>query len=209
MAEGDIWVTKFIDDSSFVKGTKFDPSEPARVAMREGREVSQEDLPLKIHARYKDEDFADLKEIVIGGGGVKVSTRIAEIFQSFNLGQMRLLPMRFFFYDRETPARDGYFILFQLEKRKFVIPEESKGIRPPVRIRQIKNPGPPTFWNYPPEPKDGDIAIVPRELNGLDFWVDPTVIGSVFMSDPLAQALKDAGYASLFKFRKCKVVRMH
>jgi len=63
------------------------------------------------------------------------------------------------------------------------------------------------MWKLPFVPKDYDMAVTKAALVGPDLWIDPLVRKALFLSDPLAQALKAAKLTRPFGLRKCRVIR--
>ncbi|TLP61448.1 hypothetical protein FEE96_14490 [Parasedimentitalea maritima] len=210
MAEGDIWVSNVLNNSSLVIGTNIDREEPAWKTIAQGKKPADEELPIRIYAMYKDQAFTKkFPELFEGGGGTKISPQLEGIFRKFDLGASWICPAQLFLYDRATPVDHQFSIYGGREKLQFLIPEESEGLRGYPVTRQQPNPPPPDVWEMPWELKDNDIAIAPRDLGGLDIWYDPKLHGAMFFSDSLKQALCDGGYARLFKFYKCKVIAVH
>ncbi|WIY26504.1 hypothetical protein [Parasedimentitalea psychrophila] len=210
MAEDDIWVSNVLNNSNLVIGTDIDREEPAWVTIGKGEKPAQADLPIRIYAMYKDQTFTKkFPDLFDGGGGTKISPPLEAIFRKFNLGSSWICPAQLFLYDRMTLVDHTFSIFAGWETLQFLVPEESEGLRGYPVTRQQPNPPPPDVWGVPWELKDGDIAIAPRDLDGLDFWYDSRLRGAVFFSDPLKQSLCDGGYCRLFKFRKCKVIAVH
>lgn len=210
MAEGDIWVSNVLNNSSLVIGTNIDREEPAWKTIAQGKKPADEELPIRIYAMYKDQAFTKkFPELFEGGGGTKISPRLEGIFRKFNLGASWICPAQLFLYDRATPVDHQFSIYGGWDKVQFVVPEESRDLQGGVVTRSRPNPPPPEVWGMPWELKDGDIAIAPRDLGGLDIWYDSKLRGALFFSDPLKQALCDGGYARLFNFYNCRVIAVH
>ncbi|MCP4195177.1 MAG: hypothetical protein GY768_31640 [Planctomycetaceae bacterium] len=210
MADGYIWVSNVLNDSSLVVGTDVDSEESARKSIFKREYPANKDLPARLYAHYKDEAFdKGLPELFTGGGGTKISPKLADIFRQFNLGSGRTCPLKLYLHDRKTPVDLEIFLLYWWEQRQFLDLEKSIGLRGRRPSRVQPNPPPPDKWGVPWELSDGDIVIAPRDLGGLDFWYDTKLRGALFFSNRLCQALRDAGYARLFKFRKCTVLPVH
>ena len=210
MAEGDIWVSNVLNNSSLVIGTNIDREELAWKAIAQGGKPSDVELPIRIYAMFKDQTFTKkFPELFEGGGGTKISPQLEGIFRKFNLGSSWICPAQLFLYDRATPVDHQFSIFAGWDKLQFLVPEESRDLQGGVVTRSRSNPPPPEVWGMPWELKDDDIAIAPRELGGLDIWYDSKLRGALFFSDRLKQALCDGGYARLFKFCKCKVIAVH
>jgi len=210
MADGDIWISGVLKESRLVVGTDVDAEEPAWQSIFRKEYPDEEGLPARLYAHEKDETFEKrLPELFTGGGGIKISSHLAAIFRRFNLGSGEVCPARLYLHDRITPENHDVFLLFLWEQRQFLDVESSIGLLGYPVTRRQPNPPPPDAWGMPWEPKSGDIAVAPRGLDGLDFWYDPNLRGALFFSDLLRQALRDAGHAELFKFRKCRILTAH
>ncbi len=176
-----------------------DSSEPGWVSLRERQTVAEENLPLRIYADLKDETFQDLPEAFLGGGGLKLSGRIAAVLRQFDLGKGFLIPAQLYLYDRRTPVDQNYVIYGSYEIRDTFVPEQSREVRKPAH----RNVDPPLYWKMPWEPKDDDIAVRQAALQGADMWMDRMLFGAIFMSGPLVAALQAAGLAEIFSLTKC------
>ena len=210
MAEGDFWISAVLNDSSRVVGTDIDRSEPAWQAIRRGEVPAAEELPIRIYAMYRNQKFPKkMPELFEGGGGTKISPRLAAIFRRFNIGSTWICPAELYRHDRVTRVDRDFSIMAGWDKPNFLVEEESRGLKGRVVTRHRPNPPPPDVWRMPLDMKDGDIAIAPRQLDGLDLWYDPKLCGGLFFSDRLKAALCEGGYARLFKFRKCRVLPLH
>lgn len=128
-----------------------------------------------------------------------VSQRCADVLRRFDLGQGALHPVRVVQKDRTTPVAGHHWCLnFGNVKRCFL---------PAGSPRAIRNEGALTDMWFPPfAMKDGDIAVSASASTGPDIWIDPALKMAFFVSDPLASALKAAGAATPFGFRKCRLL---
>lgn len=68
-ASDEIWISNIFNDSTIVRGTDIDRSEPGWISLTERQSVSEADLPLNIYAHYKDETFRNLPPAFEGAGG--------------------------------------------------------------------------------------------------------------------------------------------
>ena len=70
-----------------------------------------------------------------------------------------------------------------------------------------KNDGYQAYWLYYEQYKSGAIALSERAVQcDLDLWHDPALIGSIFMSNALKQALDQAGMAPDWLFYQCQLI---
>lgn len=205
MAEGDFWVSAVLNETRYVVGTDRDSEEPAWKSIAQRELPAAEDLPARLYAVERDVKFEKrLPDLFTGRGGTKISSKLAEVFRPFNLGLGWMCPAKLYLYDRLTPTNHEFFLIMW-EARQLLDVENSVGLRGYSVTRHQPDPPPPDVWGMPWELNNGDIAITPRGLNGLDLWYDPKLRGGLFFSDRLCRALRDAGYSDLFKFRRCSV----
>lgn len=204
MAEGDVWISKFFSDMTYVRATEIDRDAPGWGDFKENRTPPPETLPLPIYASYMDETFQEFPPIFEGAGGTKISPAMAEVFRQFDLGRGGgIFPIQLYLHDRKTPAQAEYRLLVFREEKDGLIPEESQGLR---AGKYESNP--PTRWMMS-EVKNGDIAVRATARLGSDLWFDPQLPFALFMSDRLVQALKEVGFAKHFKPIRCRVVELH
>jgi hypothetical protein len=201
----EIWISNIFHDSTNVRGTDIDRSEPGWVALKERQSVSEAELPLNIYAHYKDETFRNLPPAFEGAGGLKLSDGIAAVLQQFDLGKAFLIPIQLYLHDRRTPVDKKYFIYASYERKDAFVSELSRD----VRTNPYDKTDPPPYWNMPWEPKDGDIAIREGAPEGADMWMDPKLFGSLFMKGQLVAALREAGYAKIFSLTRCRIILPH
>ncbi len=144
MADGYIWVSNVLNDSSLVVGTDVDSEESARKSIFKREYPANKDLPARLYAHYKDEAFdKGLPELFTGGGGTKISPKLADIFRQFNLGSGRTCPLKLYLHDRKTPVDLEIFLLYWWEQRQFLDLEKSIGLRGRRPSRVQPNPPPP------------------------------------------------------------------
>lgn len=210
MAEEDIWVSSVLNNSSLTVGTEINRDEPAWKAIEQGRDPLPEELPLRIYSRYRDETFEKkLPHLFFGAGGIKISPQLVSIFEQHDLGKKTMRPAQFFLNDRTTLANIQHSVFSTFEKRSFLLVDESKRLRGRTPNRHNPNPAPPEAWGMPYEMEDDDLAVMPASSNSLDLWCDTKTKGGLFFSDKLKQALCQEGFGRLFKFYRCRVLRMH
>jgi len=202
LVDDEIWISNIFHDSTNVRGTDIDRSEPGWTALRERQSVSEEELPLRLYADVRDETFSNLPPVFHGGGGLKLSSPVAAVLRQFDLGKAFLAPARLYLYDRRTPVDQEYFVYASYERKDAFVPELSRDVRRPSRQKD----DPPRYWKMPWEPKDGDIALREAALEGADMWMDPKLFGSLFMKGRLVASLQQAGFAKIFSLTRCRVV---
>lgn len=209
LAEGDVWISGFFSDSTYVHGVKVDWDSAGWREVAQKRHPPPETLPLPVYAEYQDDTLQDLPPVFQGGGGVNVCPAMADVFRQFDLvadgdGKGGVFPIQLFLYDRKTPVRTDYSVLvYGGFKLGSLIPEESKGLRAGKYASD-----PPQRWMLS-KIGDGDIAVCASVRSGSDIWFDPKLQSAVFMSDRLVHALKDAGFAKYFNPIRCRVIEIH
>jgi hypothetical protein len=110
--------------------------------------------------------------------------------------------MRVYLADRKTEvhADRGYHTLARYEVFKTLAPEESPALRP------IRYSNPPTNWQMPRPPKDGDVAVHARALDGPAIWHDPQLLQAFFFRGDVVAAMEEAGVAKPWRLIRCRVV---
>jgi hypothetical protein len=164
-----------------------------------GEPLGPECFPPEVFvAKGAKNNYESLPNIFFAGSYWIVSEAVAAVMRQFDLGNTNLYPVSVFRKDRQTPIGDTWFCLnFGNAKRAF-LGEQSTGA-------QKFGSGTTDRWNAPTILKDGQLAMTADALAGPDIWVDPRIFDLFFVSDRLAKALKHAGLASAFGFKKCKV----
>jgi hypothetical protein len=205
MKSDSVWVSTVKLDSSLVQLMSTDEDNALWAAIREARWPAAEDLPMKAWADSPQETFKDLPLLFMGGGGTSFTREIAAPLLRFDLGRTFVLPMRVYLADRKTEvhADRGYHTMPRYEVFKALAPEESPALRP--------NPysNPPTNWNLPWKPKDGDVAVHARALDGPAIWHDPQLISGFFFRGDVVAAMEEAGVARHWRLIRCRVIRLH
>ncbi len=123
-----------------------------------------------------------------------ISAEAADIFRRFNLGRTALYPARFYETDCETALPGEYFCISFGETKDGVIVERSDVEE---RYGRMQFPG-----------KAYETTFVLREtaLSGCDLWLDGVVEACCFMSERLADALREAGIDKAFELTRSPVV---
>ncbi len=197
-------MSPFFRDTRYVRGGKVDWEAPGWSEIKEKRLPPQETLPLTMYANEKGETYKNLQPAFSAGGGLNVCAPLADVFRRFDLGIGGVVPIQIFKFDRATLVDADYFLVTGIDQKEAFLPDESQNLFVGYRTTT-----PPTRWSMPLEPKDGDIAVSARACAGSDMWFDPKILSALFMSDRLAAALREAGFARLFNFVKCRIIPLH
>ena len=117
------------------------------------------------------------------------------------MGGGSLYPVKVFQKDKKTPVEGEYFCInFGAVKHAFV-PEESPSAK--------ENPYRKGYWKIGLLPQDDGIAVTSGALKGPDLWVDSGIHEALFASGRLVEAMKKAGVAKVFQWRRCRVISEH
>lgn len=127
-----------------------------------------------------------------------VSEHCAAVLRSHDLGGGALYYVEFLQMDRKTKVVGQYYALNIGNTKRTFVPELSSNAP--------QNPYSATLYQLWPIAGDGDIAVTKDALAGHDIWIEPTLSGSFFVSDKLANALRSAGCDKPFQLRRCRVV---
>ncbi|TCP43013.1 hypothetical protein [Rhodovulum marinum] len=200
MAQDRVWVSAIKTDSSLVKGLEKDESEPGWVALNERRDPAEQDLPVHLYGKYRDDPLKDLPPLFMGGSGISMSGQIAAPMLNFDLGRTLLLPLRILLADRTTEigAERAFYTIPRYHVFEALAPEDS----PALRQSEYDD----AQWLLPRAPKDGDVAVKPQALEAPAIWFDSRLINGFFMSGPLVAALQEAGVARYWQLFECRVV---
>lgn len=162
-----------------------------------GESLGPDCFPKQIYGapNAKEKDYL-LPDIFFAGSYWVVSKNAADVLRQFNLGNGALYPVEVLKNDRQTPVGGEWFCINFGNVKQALIPEASPKIKPfPV------NRWAPPFVN-----EDDGITVSQTALSGTDIWVDPLLVQSFFLSDPLAKALKKDKVDKGFFLKKCRVI---
>ncbi|RNJ64107.1 MAG: hypothetical protein EDM03_07150 [Porphyrobacter sp. IPPAS B-1204] len=123
---------------------------------------------------------------------------MVEVMRRFDMGSAGFYPTVVHRKDRKTPIGDKWFCInFGNQKKAFVW----QGSKKVYRLAS----GYDDVW-VPQQPNDGDLVVEAAALEGPAMWIDPAIIDVIFVHGELRDALKAAGVARPFSFKKCKVI---
>lgn len=166
-------------------------------------ELSADEMPeqLWIMADSPSRKKKHLPHFVTAGDFFAVSARVAEVLSRFDLGSSVLKQVDLLKHDRATPF-DGRWFLLQPERKEGFEPELSSNYKKP---------------RYPDEDVHKGTLIIDGStlpsaktnqsvLLGSAIWNDPRLNVSLFVSDALMTALKDADVLGPLNTLRCPVV---
>ena len=202
MKNDSVWVSTVDMDSSLVQMMSTDRTDPVWAAIKEARLPAAEDLPMKVWADSPQENLAKLPLLFSGPSGQIFTREIAAPLLRFDLGRTFVLPIRILLADRKTEvhADRGYHTMPRFEVFKALAPEESPALRP----NAYENP--PRNWGLPWTPKDGDVAVHARALDGPAIWDDPQLFNGFFFRGDVVAAMEEAGVAKPWRLIRCRIV---
>lgn len=131
------------------------------------------------------------------------------VLRRFNLGKTQISPIRFYDLKSESYVNDEtYYFLNIAERHQYFLPDLST----PPRKSEYKINGIDVY--EPPLEKQGDhqyanstYAYSAEALScPVDLWHDPSLRDSLFMSDRLATALREAGFGRLLALWPCRLI---
>ena len=167
----------------------------------DGKVMKKECFPPEIFVEKDAKtNYDKMDHLFFGFGYWVVSGAVAAVMKQFDMGQGHLYPTKVFRKDRKTPIGDTWFCLnFGNVKKAYT----GEGGRNPVA--HLKND---KIWHAMSDSTKDNMLILRAldALNGPDIWVDPQIYDTFFVSGALGNALKDAGLAKAFGFKKCKLV---
>lgn len=133
---------------------------------------------------------------IFSNGFYFVRSESAEILRRFDLGQGALYPTQLWHPDRKTPVPGECFYLSQGNRKDAFLLERSPEAE---RI-------PGDRWLPPPNPVGNELMFSEAALIGPDIWWDPKIAAYYFISNRLAQALKQARLARDWMLLRCPVI---
>ena len=174
----------------------------AEIALRiaAGEQLGPEYFPRRMFYTPDKGRSAALPDIFKGGGYWVVSSTCASILRQFDLGHSQLFPVEICLHDSLEPAGVEYFCLSLGNTRSALLPDMSSSLR---QVSAGK-------WQVKATASDDDLALDRNAIAGADFWIDPAVHMTFFLSDRLMSALRegkaDKGFGNHIPVRRCRVV---
>ncbi|MEJ8472457.1 hypothetical protein [Roseibium algae] len=130
--------------------------------------------------------WSRVKDFFAIDGFFAVKGKLAELLKDFDLGQGDLVEFPIYEMDKTTRLTGPFYFLNFGSQKDCFIPDETKDSQ---LIGRNKKTG-IELWGRAIEPMDGDIAVASSALEGADLWIDPKLIGKIFMSGPLHDAIE-------------------
>lgn len=163
-----------------------------------GLAASQSEYPAEMYMRKGRNDHKKAKRHFMTCGLMIISEESANVLRKFNIGTGNIYPVKLFHPDKKTQMEDNYYFLNIAEKKNAFLTEQS-----PVRFAPYgEEEG---IWTPNPNHKDDQYVFSSVALDGVDLWMDERLQSAFFMSDALAQAMKDAKVAKHWDLYRCPV----
>jgi hypothetical protein len=174
---------------------------PHMLRYTRGHPVSPELFPEAL-AIYAAERFPPEHPVSIAGIGYLVHDRLADILRRFDIGPGGLIPHVIYEADEVTPiAEQWWYLGLGAQKRSFP-PGRSRKFKTVVDGKGLKD----SIYRPWPDRRDDDLTFSTAALEGPDLWAEAELHSCLFMSQPLGQALIDAGLGEVFQLRTALVV---
>jgi len=166
-----------------------------------GELIPDEFMPRKQYSRYSDVK-AEIKSdlFLVGGKSLGVSQKVYDVIKDFDYGGGGLTPFEVFEFDRVTKAKkvtDDYYTLNFAGNKQAILPEKSVGLRFKEPLNMY---GLPRSENY-------ELFVSSKATQGSDVWIDPKIMGAIFLSSRFIDAVKSIKPKAKGRFPlfKCKV----
>ena len=143
-----------------------------------------------------------LGDLFTAGSFYAVKGKLAEVLSKATLGHGGLIPLTIYQEDKATPVAGSFYIWEFGERKNNFLPEQSPKIRPSGFGANIEK----DKWNVHPDVADGDIALSAASAGPPDVWCDPRLMYSLFFSDALVVALREAKIKADFHLCRCRLV---
>ena len=143
----------------------------------------------------------DLRDVCIVPLGLQlISQRFFDLLQNFEAGQTEFRKMPVYGPDAKTPVPQTYYTIRFMGHPALMVTEESVGLRPgwPEGER----------WQWVGSERTSKLALrVPQDF-ALDIWMDRQLLGWVFVSDRLKEAIKETGIKGYqLSFKQCRLLQ--
>jgi hypothetical protein len=146
--------------------------------------------------------FEKLGDLFTAGCFYAVKGKLADVLSRADLGRGGLIPLTIYQDDKATPIAGNFHIWEFCEQKSGFLPEESPKIRP-AGIGATKEKD---RWIVHPDVADDDIALAAAAAGPPDVWCDPRLMWSLFLSDALVVALREAKIKSDFSLCRCRLI---
>ncbi|MEM0944318.1 MAG: hypothetical protein AAGI70_10250 [Pseudomonadota bacterium] len=126
-----------------------------------------------------------------------LSERFVEILQVFDVGETRFYTIDLYQSDRKTKRPEKLFIMNIVSKKSCWDRAET--------LNYLYGWITDTHYNFHQNAADDYLAVNSSARAGADLWCDPSLVGCMFVSDWLKQAISAAPLTPQIEFHRCKV----
>jgi hypothetical protein len=167
-----------------------------------GDALQRADFPEAL-AVFDQKRFALERDLFMAGPFAAVKGKLANLLSRFDFGEGGLIPLTIYEADLVTPFPGEFFLLNFGARKNSLLPEQSSNVVKSFVVRATGF----QYWKINSGHEDGDVALSTDALGGPDLWFEEKVTNDLFVSDALAQALREAGMADVFKLKRCRVLQ--
>lgn len=199
-----VWVSNLMGDASLIVMATTDIVEEDLERAKSGLKALKAGQPVEFSAIPKSvylpsERRGSLPPVFDANGFYIVDETVANILSRHDLGEGGLFPVDVWQSDRATSVEGQWFCwTFGNTKSAFT----------KAHSTNMLDRGPPGGeWAMMPwSPADFDVAVTRDALGGPEVWLDHRLFKTVFMSRELGDDLTKAGFASVLRLTKGRVV---
>ncbi len=167
-----------------------------------GKDVADDELPQVMWCDNAQDDRKKRLPHLFKAGGFFMATQEAkDVLTGFDLGASRFVPVQLFHRDRKTPWPGTHYFLYMPDRIPAFSPEHSRRYKP-KRFEDQSHTG-----TIPFDVADGDISVSADALTGQDMWQDTSLLWSLFFTDQVLAAIREAGLMGDMQIARCPVVR--
>ncbi len=209
MSDNTIWIVDIMAQHDrtvlgFDSDLYFNDEDKALDAMRRnkrGEPLAEHFFPKEMYSKRAGEYKNGLPSFFLANSFWTISKNLSDAIVPFNLGKTSVYDVKLLDADRKTPLPGEHKCLNLCEfKETFV-----SGGSPKVRRVQPNIDA----WDIPNEMQDDLIAVQPDSRIGVDLWRDKSLMHSLFMTDGLAESIRNAGLAKELGLYRCKNISIH
>ncbi len=151
---------------------------------------------------FDEERWKRVGDLFMAGPFYAAKGRLAELLQTFDLGDGGLIEFPIFQADKRTPLPGPFYLLnFGCQKDTF-LPEQSRGVKLWFSVEDAGF----ELWQDNLALEDDDIAVGPSARSGCDLWFEKRLHERIFTSGRLHDAIVAADLNVDFKFTKARTI---
>lgn len=168
-----------------------------------GERLEASEFP-EMGAVWDEARFARVDDIFAIAGFYVVQRKLAEILHEFDLKPGGLVPCKLVQADLTTPLAGSFFFLNFGAIKETLLPEASDK----MSKGSVNHKTGQQFWRISPGVSDGDVAVSSDASVGADIWHERGVRHEIFLSDKVANALKEARLDKPWRLAECRVLEV-